>query len=143
MAEPTLTFKVDDSAAAYMLKNLQPAIFDEMATAINNIVQQVKDTINSDYKRSGGMYPSYLNPSPSGLGFTDRTGALRSSITAWVEESKGKTIGYVSAGTDYDKYVELLWGGRYSYMFPALMQNQDYILNEVLEAVLRGISKFI
>src|SRR3989304_4234109 len=143
MAQPTLSFKVNDSGAAYVLKNLSPAIFDEMGTAIKRIVDQVKDTINTDYKRTGGLYPSYLNPSPSGLGFSDRTGALRQSITAWIEESPRQTIGYVSAGMDYDKYVELLWGGKYSFMFPAFMQNQDYILNEVSEAVLRAISKFI
>jgi len=141
MAE--LTFTVDASGAKYVLDNLSRTIFDEMSTALRNIGQQIKDTIDTDYKRSGGLHPSYLNPSPSGQGFTDRTGMLRQSIQFWTEESSGKSVEYISAGMDYDKYVELLWGGKYSYMLPSLMQNQDYILNEITEAVLRGISKFI
>lgn len=143
MAEPNISFKVDDSGPIQLFKLLPSAIADEVTTGIYNIVHKIKDTINTEYKRSGNAYPSSLNPSPSGLGFTDRTGSLRASIEAWTEESGKKTIGYVSAGTDYDKYVELLWGGKYSFMFPALMQNQNYILNEVFEAVLRAVSKFI
>jgi hypothetical protein len=143
MAEPTISFTVDDSRAQAMFQMLPNTIRDELSTAINNIVKKIKETINTDYRRSGSMYPSYLNPSPSGYGFTDRTGSLRQSIEAWVEENSHQTIGYVSAGMDYDKYVELLWGGKYSYMLPSLIQNQDYILNEVSEAVLRAISKFI
>jgi hypothetical protein len=143
MADPTMTFKIDDSGAKYVLEHLSPAIWDEMSTAIRNITNNIKDVINTDYKRSGNMYPSYLNPSPSGLGFTDRTGSLRGSITAWTEEGSKQIIGYVSAGVEYDKYVELLWGGKYSYMLPAFTQNENYILNEVFEAVLRAVSKFI
>lgn len=143
MADPVITFTVDDSQAQNLFKNLPQAFKEEISLGVKNIVDKVKDTINSDYKRSGSAFPSYLNPSTSGLGFTDRTGSLRQSIQSWVEESGKDTIGYVSAGTDYDKYVELLWGGKYSYMFPALMQNQNYILNEVFESVLRAMSRFI
>ena len=143
MAQPAVSFTIDNSQVQFVFQNLPQAIRDELSTGIRNIVEKVKDTINTDYRRSGTAYPSYLNPSASGLGFTDRSGSLRQSITAWVEENGESTVGYVSAGTDYDKYVELLWGGKYSFMLPAFTQNQDYILNEVFEAVLRGISRFI
>jgi hypothetical protein len=136
-------FTVDDSQARTVFSLLPGAIRDEVEISINNIVQRVRDTINTDYKRSGGLYPSYLNPSASGKGFTDRTGRLRQSIQAWSEVESNKTVGYVSAGVDYDKYVELLWGGQYSYMFPALMQNQDYILDEITNAITKAINRFI
>jgi hypothetical protein len=135
------SFTVDQAAAQQQLSMLSNLIVDEMSTGINNIVQHIKELIDTDYKRSGNLVPSYMNPSPSGKGFTDRTGALRQSIQAWVEEMPGKTIGYVSAGTDYDKYVELLWDGKYSFMLPALEQSRAYILNEVSWAVLRAIQK--
>lgn len=137
----TYSFTVDQAAAQHSLQILPGMIQDEMAVAINNIVQRIRDIINTDYRRSGGLYPSYLNPSPSGKGFTDRTGALRQSIQAWVEEESRKTIGYVSAGTSYDKYVELLWGGKYSFMLPSLEQNRAFILNEISWAVLRALQK--
>ncbi len=88
----------------------------------------------------GNLYPSYLNPSTSGLGFTDRTGTLRASIQAWIEQKATQTVGYVSAGTDYDKYVELLWSGKYSFMLPAFLQEQNYILGEIGDAVARAVS---
>lgn len=137
----TFSWKVDDREAQRLLTVLPDMINEELSVAIKNIVDRIKDIINTDYRRVGTLHPSYLNPSPSGKGFTDRTGNLRQSIQSWVEESSNKTVGYVSAGVDYDKYVELLWGGKYSFMLPALMQSNQYILNEVSNAVLRAIQK--
>ena len=137
----TLSFQVEDTQVKAMIQALPRAIVDEMAIGIDNSIKQIKDTINRDYKRMGDMTPSYLNPSASGLGFTDRTGALRSSIQTWIEERGSMTIGYVSAGTDYDKYVELLWDGRYSFMLPAVLQEQDYIIGQLENAIIRAISK--
>lgn len=136
-----LSFTVDDADTKRIMEMLPDLINEELSVAIDNSVDHVKEIIMTDYKRTGELSPSYLNPSPSGKGFTDRTGTLRASIESWVEEFNTKTIGYVSAGTDYDKYVELLWGGKYSYMLPALMQSQAFINNEIGWAVIRAIEK--
>lgn len=135
----TVSFKVDDSQVRTLMQIIPGAIRDEMDTAIDNSVKHIKETINRDYRRFGSASPSYLNPSTSGLGFTDRTGSLRASLTTWIEQSLNKTTGYVSAGVDYDKYVELLWSGKYSYMLPATLQEQDYIVDQVESAVFRAI----
>lgn len=132
-------FQVDDARVKAMMRALPQAIMDEMSIGIDNSVKQIKDTINRDYKRMGDMSPSYLNPSGSGQGFTDRTGALRSSLQTWIEEKGHMTIGYVSTGVDYDKYVELLWDGRYSFMLPATLQEQAFIIKELQSAVERAV----
>jgi len=135
------SWTVDDKEVQRLLKVLPDLISEELSLAIDNSVDHVKELIMTDYKRVGNLYPSYLNPSSSGKGFTDRTGTLRQSIQSWVEEYNDKTVGYVSAGVDYDKYVELLWGGKYSFMLPALIQSQSFINNEIGWAVIRAIEK--
>lgn len=111
--------------------------------AINNSTRQIRDTIYTDYRRFGNANPSSQNPSRSGLGFTDRTGALRASIGTGIDISSNKVQGWVDVGMDYSQYVELLWGGKYSFLLPATVQNEDYIQQQVEEAVARAIERMI
>lgn len=111
--------------------------------AINNSTQKIRDTIYTDYRRFGSAQPSSQNPSRSGLGFTDRTGALRSSIDTGFEINTHEVMGWVDVGMDYSEYVELLWGGKYSFLLPATVQSEDYIQDQVEQAVIRAIERMI
>lgn len=135
----TITANAVDAIRA--LQDIQKQIMGALPGGINNITRKIRDTIYYDYRRIGTASPSYQNPSRSGLGFTDRTGALRSSISNDIEISANKIVGTVGAGMEYAEYVELLWGGRYSFLVPALMQNQQYIVEQVEESVIRGVTR--
>lgn len=134
-----ITANAQDTTKA--LQDLKKQIFNAMPGAINNSLRRVQDTINRDYRRFGNQSPSYLNPSRSGLGFTDRTGRLRSSIKYETSISFDKVEGILSANTEYAEFIESLWGGRYSFMFPAAMQEQDYIIDQIEQAVIRGVER--
>lgn len=132
---------VDDSSAKAVLTELRQQIMWAIPGAIDNSLRKIQDTIYSDYRRFGDGSPSYQNPSRSGLGFTDRTGQLRSSIRYDTKISSTQTVGTLSADTEYALFVEQLWGGRYAYVLPALEQNHDIIFNEVVDAVERAVAR--
>lgn len=111
--------------------------------AINNSTRKIKDTIYTDYRRFGSGTPSSQNPSRSGLGFTDRSGQLRASIDTGIEITSSKVTGWVDVGMEYSQYVELLWGGKYAFLLPATVQNEDYIEEQIEQAVLRAIERLI
>lgn len=131
----------DTSNALAALAEVKKQIFWAIPGAINNSTRRIRDTINSDYRRFGSSVPSHMNPSRSGLGFTDRTGNLRSSISSDIDIRTNRVVGTLSAGMPYDVYVELLWGGRYSFMLPATMQNLDYITDQVEQAVIKAVNR--
>jgi hypothetical protein len=112
-----------------------------LPSAINTSLRAIQDTIYNDYRRMGDGHPSYMNPSRSGLGFTDRTGRLRSSISYDTQISTNKIIGTLSSGVEYDVYVEMLWGGKYSFMLPALIQNKQKIYNNIINSVTKAINR--
>lgn len=140
MASPA-KITVDDASTKAALLELQKQIMWAIPGAINNSLRKIQDTIYTDYRRFGGGSPSYQNPSRSGLGFTDRTGRLRSSIRYDTKITSTKTVGTLSADTEYALFVEQLWGGRYAYMLPALEQNHDTIFDEVVDAVTRAVGR--
>ncbi len=132
---------VNDTSAKAMLNALKKQIMWAIPGAIDNSLRKIQDTIYTDYRRIGDASPSSQNPSKSGLGFTDRTGQLRSSIGYDTKISTTKVVGTLSADTDYALFVEQLWGGKYAYMLPALIQNYDYISNEVVDAAEKAVAR--
>jgi len=134
-----ITTNVTDATNA--LKKLKQGIMWAIPGAINNSTRQIRDTIYNDYRRFGNAAPSYLNPSRSGAGFTDRSGRLRASINQDIQISSTKVVGSVEAGMDYAAYVELLWSGKYAYLVPALTQNYGYIEQQVEEAVIKAVMR--
>lgn len=71
------------------------------------------------------------NRAKTGKGFTDRTGNLRRSVGSKVVfVSTNIMIGYVFAGgafAPYAVYVEFRWGGKYAYLWPAMMDMRSQI----------------
>lgn len=132
---------VDDTSTKEALIALKQQVMWALPGAINNSLREIQDTINSDYRRFGQASPAYQNPSRSGLGFTDRTGRLRSSIRYNTKISSSKIVGTLNADTEYALFVEQLWGGRYAYMLPALEENHDTIFDQVVMAVERAVDR--
>ena len=135
--------KVDSAAVTQFLASIPKQIMWALPGAINNSTRKIQDTIYTDYRRFGSGTPSYQNPSRSGLGFTDRTGRLRASIDTGIETSSNRVMGWVDVGMEYSNYVELLWGGRYSFLLPATVQSESYIQDQIEEAVNRAIERMI
>ena len=123
------------------LNNVTKYIMWTLPSAINTSLRQVQDTIYTDYRRFGTATPSYQNPSKSGRGFTDRTGSLRSSISYDTKISNRSVEGILSAGMPYDVYVELMWGGKYSFLLPAFEQNKQNIFDNISDAVEHAIER--
>jgi hypothetical protein len=123
------------------LTKLKQGIMWAIPGAINNSTRQIRDTIYNDYRRFGHSSPSHLNPSRSGKGFTDRSGRLRASIRQDIDIGSTKVVGSVEATMSYAQYVELLWNGKYAYLVPALVQNYNYIQQQVEEAVIRAVMR--
>lgn len=136
-------FSVDSVDVKQFISSIPQQIMWALPGAINNSTRKIRDTIYTDYRRFGSASPSYLNPSRSGLGFTDRTGRLRASIDTGIEIGAHKITGWVDVGMEYSNYVELLWGGKYSFLLPATTQSEEYIQDQVEQAVVRAIERMI
>lgn len=67
--------------------------------------------------------------------WTDRTGNLRQSLHAWVEEfSKDCVILYLSHGMWYSIFIESKYSGRYAIIWPTIQAHLEAIMK-----MLRGI----
>lgn len=61
--------------------------------------------------------------------FKDQSGNLRQSITGtWEQIQRDVFRVILSAHMSYAGFVELLHGGRYAYLWPAVMENETRIL---------------
>ena len=73
----------------------------------------------------------------SGKGFTDRTGALRQSITHKVVIERGMIVAYIYAGMEYGPYVEFVVAGKYAFMLPGFLDMKRKIVPLILKEMKR------
>lgn len=74
----------------------------------------------------------------SGVGFTDRTGALRKSIThTKVDVIGGVIVVWIFAGEEYGQHVEMISGGMYAFMLPGLLAKKPEIMGLLIKELKR------
>jgi len=117
------------SGADEVLKNLK-AFEKRMVTGLIESVEMVAIII-ADFIRT-----KYQRPI-TGLGFTDRTGALRQSITHKVTIERGRIVAWIFAGMDYAQYVEVITGGKYAFMLPGFLAKKPEIMKLLVKELKR------
>lgn len=73
----------------------------------------------------------------SGKGFTDRTGALRQSITYKVRIERNMIVVYIYAGMEYAPHVEYVVAGKYAFMLPGFLDMKREIIPLILREMKR------
>jgi len=77
----------------------------------------------------------------SGVGFTDRTGALRRSITHKVTVERDVIIAWIFAGMEYGQFVEVISGGKFAFMLPGFLAKKPEIMKLLIkELKQRGLA---
>ncbi len=104
-------------------------LLDNLVNALEHVAFVVETYIKVTYQRP-----------ISGKGFTDRTGALRRSITHRVVIERGMIIVWIFAGMEYGPHVEHVVAGKYAFMLPGFLDKKMEILPLIiLEMKKRGI----
>ena len=104
------------------LKEFERKLIKRLVNAIELVAIAVADHIKVTYQRP-----------LTGKGFTDRTGALRQSITHKVRVERGMIVAYIFAGMEYAPHVEFVVGGKYAFMLPGFVDMKGMIIPLIMK----------